>query len=80
MLAWLTAVVKGVLDSLFGWLQARQHDADERKLGETHAKLETAIAGQAEVAEAVSAGQAMSDSLARDPDSLRAPDKYSRPE
>jgi hypothetical protein len=78
MWGWLEAVIKGILGSLFGWLQQRQHDADQRELGETRADLENALQGQQEVAKARSAADDMSTALAADPDELRRPDKYTR--
>lgn len=78
MWGWVEALVKGVLGTLTAWLQQRQHDADQRSLGETRANLETSIAGQQEVTEARSAASDMSAAIAADPDELRRPDKYTR--
>jgi hypothetical protein len=78
MWGWVEALVRGVLGTLTAWLQQRQHDADQRSLGETSANLETSIAGQQEVTEARSAASDMSAAIAADPGELRRPDKYQR--
>lgn len=81
-MSWVTAIVSGIFGPLFSALASyfgtRRHDRKIEELGEANAKLENAVAGQQEVAEAASAGQAMSDSLARDPDELRRPDAHTR--